>query len=160
MHLNVNREFLCYANYISIKNLSVLCNYICINIYATSVHGIFQARSGVGCHCLLLSCFSRVQIVATLWTVTRQTPLSWDSPGKNIGVGFYALLQGIFLTQGSNSHLLYWQMDSLPLSYLFNFYIEILKVEIYISCKILCMLSCFSHVRLFATAWTVAHQWS
>ena len=22
----------------------------------------------------------------------------------------------------------------------------------------LCMLSCFSHVRLFATAWTVAHQ--
>ena len=26
----------------------------------------------------------------------------WDSAGKNIGVGFLALLQGIFLTQGSN----------------------------------------------------------
>ena len=26
----------------------------------------------------------------------------WDSPGKNIGVGCCALLQGIFLTQGSN----------------------------------------------------------
>ena len=26
----------------------------------------------------------------------------WDSPGKNIGVGCQALLQGIFLTQGSN----------------------------------------------------------
>ena len=26
----------------------------------------------------------------------------WDSPGKNIGVGCHALLQGIFLTQGSN----------------------------------------------------------
>ena len=26
----------------------------------------------------------------------------WDSPGKNTGVGFHALLQGIFLTQGSN----------------------------------------------------------
>ena len=25
----------------------------------------------------------------------------WDSPGKNTGVGFHALLQGIFLTQGS-----------------------------------------------------------
>ena len=26
----------------------------------------------------------------------------WDSPGKNTGVGCHALLQGIFLTQGSN----------------------------------------------------------
>jgi len=28
-----------------------------------------------------------------------------DSPGKNTGVGCHALLQGIFLTQGSNPHL-------------------------------------------------------
>ena len=27
---------------------------------------------------------------------------SWDSPGKSTGVGCHALLQGIFLTQGSN----------------------------------------------------------
>ena len=42
----------------------------------------------------------------------------WDSPGKNTRVGFLALLQGIFLTQGSNPSvlcLLYWQVDSLPL---------------------------------------------
>ena len=35
----------------------------------------------------------------------------WDSPGKNTGVGYHALLQGIFLTQGLNSsllHLLHW----------------------------------------------------
>ena len=30
-----------------------------------------------------------------------------DSPGKNTGVGCYALLQGIFPTQGSNSGLLH-----------------------------------------------------
>ena len=30
----------------------------------------------------------------------------WDSPGKNIGTGCPALLQGIFLTQVSNLHLL------------------------------------------------------
>ena len=30
-----------------------------------------------------------------------------DSPGKNTGVGCYALLQGIFLTQGSNPGLLH-----------------------------------------------------
>ena len=31
----------------------------------------------------------------------------WNSPGKNTGVGCYFLLQGIFLTQGSNSSLLH-----------------------------------------------------
>ena len=31
---------------------------------------------------------------------------SWDSPGKNIGVGCHFLLKVIFLTQGSNPHLL------------------------------------------------------
>ena len=41
----------------------------------------------------------------------------WNSPSKNTGVGSYALLQGIFLTQGLNPSLLYWQADSLPLSY-------------------------------------------
>ena len=35
----------------------------------------------------------------------------WDFPGKNIGVGCHALLQGIFLTQGSNQDFLYWQAD-------------------------------------------------
>ena len=31
----------------------------------------------------------------------------WNFPGKNTGVGCHFLLQGIFLTQGSNLHLLY-----------------------------------------------------
>ena len=31
----------------------------------------------------------------------------WDSPGKNTGVGFHALLQGIFQTQGSNPHFMF-----------------------------------------------------
>ena len=29
----------------------------------------------------------------------------WNIPGKNTGVGFHFLLQGIFLTQGLNPHL-------------------------------------------------------
>ena len=29
----------------------------------------------------------------------------WDTPGKNTGVGYHFLLQGIFLTQGANVHL-------------------------------------------------------
>ena len=35
----------------------------------------------------------------------------WSFPGKNTGVGCHLLLQGIFLTQGSNSHPLRWQAD-------------------------------------------------
>ena len=31
----------------------------------------------------------------------------WDSPGNNTGVGCHALLQGIFLTQGSHPRLLH-----------------------------------------------------
>ena len=38
----------------------------------------------------------------------------WDSTGKNIGVCCHSLLQGIFLTQGSNPCLLHWWADSLP----------------------------------------------
>ena len=38
----------------------------------------------------------------------------WDSPCKNTGVGFHARLQGIFLTQESNLHLLHQQAVSLP----------------------------------------------
>ena len=34
----------------------------------------------------------------------------WDSPGKNAGVGCLSLLQGIFLTQGSNLGLLHCRL--------------------------------------------------
>ena len=38
----------------------------------------------------------------------------WDFPAKNTGMVCHFLLQGNFLTQGSNPHLLNWQADSLP----------------------------------------------
>ena len=51
-----------------------------------------------------------------LWPARFLCP--WDSPGKNTEVGCCALLQGIFLTQGSKPPLLgllYWQVNFLPL---------------------------------------------
>ena len=39
----------------------------------------------------------------------------WNFPGKSTGAGCHFLLQGIFLTQGSNPrllHLLHWQRGS------------------------------------------------
>ena len=50
---------------------------------------------------------SRVRLFETLWTIVCQTSRPWDFPCKNTGVGCHFLLQGIFLTQGSNSGLLH-----------------------------------------------------
>ena len=44
---------------------------------------------------------------STPWTVSCQAPLSMNSLGKNTGVGFHFLLQGLFPTQGSNLSLLH-----------------------------------------------------
>ena len=62
---------------------------------------------------------SRLQLFATLCNSIRLL-CPWDFPGKNIGVGCHFLLQGIFLTQGLNQHLLSihdWQVYSLPLTH-------------------------------------------
>ena len=52
------------------------------------------------------------------WTIACQASLSMGFPGKNTGVGCHSILQGIFPTQRSNPHLLHWQADSTPVSYL------------------------------------------
>ena len=46
-----------------------------------------------------------------------QAPLSLGFPKQEQWSGLLFLLQGIFLTQGSNSHLLHRQADSLLLSH-------------------------------------------
>ena len=63
---------------------------------------------------LSLSC---IQLFATHGLQSARLLSPWDSSGKSIGVGCHFLLQGIFLTQGLNLHLLHWQADSLPLSH-------------------------------------------
>ena len=59
-----------------------------------------------------------VCLFATPWTVAHQAPLFMEFPGKSTVVGHHFLLQGIFLTQGSNLRLLHGKADSLPLSQL------------------------------------------
>ena len=78
-------------------------------------------------HVCMLSHFSHIRLFATPWTVTCQTSLSLRLPSKNTGVGCHALLQETFLTQGSNSCLLYlllcrwilchWATEETPLFY-------------------------------------------
>ena len=67
----------------------------------------------------MLSCFNRVQLLMTWWTAACQAPLPMGFSRQDTGVGCYALLQGIFPTQGSNPCLwclLHWQEGSLPLA--------------------------------------------
>ena len=54
-----------------------------------------------------------------MWAGVLQAPLPMAFSRKNTGVGCHSLLQGIFLTQGSNLSLLpllHWQTGSLSLS--------------------------------------------
>ena len=48
----------------------------------------------------------RVQLFVAPWTVACQALLSMGFPSKNTAVSCHFLLQGIFLIQGSNLHLL------------------------------------------------------
>ena len=53
------------------------------------------------------------------WTAAARLLCPWDSPGETAGVGYHALLQGIFPTQGLNLcrlRLLHRQAGSLPLA--------------------------------------------
>ena len=64
--------------------------------------------------CLCTQLLSRIRIFATPWPWT----CPWDFLGKNTGVGYLFLFQGIFQTQGLSQYLLHWQVNSLPLSHL------------------------------------------
>ena len=46
------------------------------------------------------------RVFVTLWTVAARLLCPWDSPGKNTGMNYCFLLQGIFPAQGLNPHLL------------------------------------------------------
>ena len=59
------------------------------------------------CCLYVLSHLSCVWLCNAMDCSPSSSSVHWDSPGKNAGVGFHALLQGIFLTQGLNLCLLW-----------------------------------------------------
>ena len=71
----------------------------------------------------------------TPWTVAcARLVCPWNFPGKNTGVGCHFLLQGIFLTEGSNPgllHLLCWQVGASPLCHLEAHITENIYTHIY-----------------------------
>ena len=85
----------------------------------------------------------------TLWDpMSCSSPGSpWDFPGKNTAVGCHFLLQSIFPTQGSNSHLLHCRNIS------YGWATKEVRIKFQFS-----SVQSLSHVWLFATPWTAARQ--
>ena len=78
--------------------------------------GCFLGRGVLNPTLLLFSC-SVMSNSATPGTVARQASLPMGIPRQEYRSGLPFPSQEIFLTQGSNLHLLYWQADSLPLNH-------------------------------------------
>ena len=96
----------------------MLCRYC--TFFKLSVCGNPASTKSIGTilstfsHFVSVSQFGFVAVVQSInrvqFFVTTGMQPAWllcpqDSPGKNTGVGCHSLLQGIFLTQGLNSHL-------------------------------------------------------
>ena len=80
---------------------------------------LFKAvkRETRGINCGKVKSLSHVWFFATPWTVATRLLHSWDFPDKNTGVGSCSLLQGIFLTRGSNPGLLHCMQTLCPLNH-------------------------------------------
>ena len=82
--------------------------------------GFCSGTEAARCTWLLLLLFSRSVVSDSLGLHGVQPTrllCPWDFPGKKSGAGCRCLLQGIFLTQGSNLRLVHWQGDSSALGH-------------------------------------------
>ena len=99
---------------ISIKNTAKYCAHkrcfvnTCSLLYQLDFNSVYLS-SWYMCVCLVAqSCLTLCDPL----DCSPPDPCPWDFSGKNTGVGCHFLLQGIFQTQGLNTHLLHllhWQ---------------------------------------------------
>ena len=111
-------------NFLLVQPLSAKACTLCFELQTCllqkKISLFYLTANGSRRQCHVLSCVSCVQFLCN--PMDCSPPGSYvhgDSPDKNTGVGCHALLQGIFLTQGSNPHLLclmHWQVGSLSLA--------------------------------------------
>ena len=116
------------------RNLRLRPKHLFLWVLVPAMHSLYEALSthlliqvlaapvcGGSCHYLhrprlrerkcvcVCVCVCRVSCANSLpshgWPTKLLCP--WDFPAKNTGAGCHSLLQGIFLTQGSKSHLLH-----------------------------------------------------
>ena len=127
--MNTNKSFLDCKVVLTPKNLSTpippsLRNHLVTGLFTSYVCNIRSRPSSRPeiSKFLLLAVLSHSVVFNSLWPHRLQPTrllCPCDFPGKNTRVGCHFLLQGIFLTQRWNQHLLHllhWQTDSLPLA--------------------------------------------
>ena len=93
--------------------MSSLCDPMDCNPSGSPVHGHLGLSKQKVVVVVVLS-LSYVQHLASSGLKYMRLLCPWDFPGKSTEVGDHFLLQEIFLTQGSNLHLLHWQAGSSP----------------------------------------------
>ena len=102
---------------------------------------------------------SCVQLFPTPWTVAPGAPLCMEFPSKDTGVGCHFLLQGVFLTQGSNSGLQHCRQMLYPLSHmnpLYNTFSSVQLSSVTQSCLTLCNpMDCSTQASL-----SITNSWS
>ena len=116
MGLRGNISYICLSQFFSrvylflcwVSHLTKSTAFLGYNVSSKKVIDTILRNN---CYCVL----SPVWLFAPHGLYPTRLLCPWDSPGENTGAGCHFLLQGIFLTQGSNLHLLHWQADSLPL---------------------------------------------
>ena len=110
-----NHGLFCLASFTRLSNVPPLCSVCWLMPHS------FAGPNNIKLHGETLAACSVASVVADSLRPYGLQPARllcpWDSPGNNTGVSCNALLQGIFLTQGSNSSLPAFpalQADSLP----------------------------------------------
>ena len=90
-----------------VYNFFLIINYQCFSITFNS-YQFFMVLCVCVCVCV---CTHACSVVSNSLQPHGLQPTRllcpWNLPGKKTGVGCHFLCQGIFLTQGSNMHLLY-----------------------------------------------------
>jgi len=93
-----------------------------IYCHHSSLRKLSPAVNWTAAVCVCTNAHMRAQLCLTLLWPHGLYPArllcTWDFPDKHTGVNCSFLLHEIFPTQRSNSHLLHWQVDCLPLSHL------------------------------------------
>ena len=112
--LNDTAEILCHKLILLQTPQQVIHRPRALKLVCVYVAACAGRKFGGECVCVL----SHIQHFATPWTVARQAPLVYENfKARILEWVVIFLLWRIFLTQGSNLHLLLWQVDSLPLSF-------------------------------------------
>ena len=111
----VGCHFLLHGNATSNYNEIFFTSTISLSTYIyTDMHKISALITFTFYHCMnahyskFLRFESESCSVMPDWLQAHELYSPWNSLGQNPGVGSHSLLQGIFLTQGSNSGLPHW----------------------------------------------------